>query len=168
MKRDYHNKLYRRVNTKTFNVHHMFGSDYSLQRAKVSVDFETQHSTMHGRKQRGLDYTPLFNFLLSNVGKDWDSIYKEAKLRLDKEDPIFWIVARSEVEKRDIVRVGESTYYSGLYIDDNKVLQKVNASIKNEDLQPLCPCCTYTFNGKRFQNKFDMNKQGNIFRKNFV
>ena len=35
----------------------------------------------------------MFKFLLSKVGADWDSIFSEAKRRLDKPEPIFWMVA---------------------------------------------------------------------------
>lgn len=136
--------LYRKVNSRTINNHHNTGPDSKNDR-------NTKNGTKKSMKkdvQRGLDYTPLFMFLLSKIGKDWDSIHSEAIKRLDKEEPIFWLVAKNEEEKKDIVRCGESTYYSGLYIDENNKLQKVDPSVKNEDFVPSCGCCTKTFNGK--------------------
>lgn len=105
---------------------------------------------MFGKKERGLDYTPLFRFLLSNEGSNWNEVFSEAKSRLDKTDPIFWIVALNSDEKKDYVRIGESSYFSGMYIDENGNLQLSNPDLKAADLSPFCTCCTHTFNGKIF------------------
>jgi hypothetical protein len=103
--------------------------------------------TMYGKKERGLDYTPLFKFLLSKIGSEWNEIFSEAKSRLDKSEPIFWIVALNENEKKDFIRVGESTYYSGLFVDNEGILQLTNPNLKSTDLKHYCECCTHTFNG---------------------
>lgn len=105
---------------------------------------------MHGKQRRGLDYTPLFMFLLSRVGSDWDSVYREAVERLDRPEPIFWLVALNEADRCAVVRLGESSYYSGLYVDEGGILQRVDPGLKPEDLTPTCTCCTHTFNGVRF------------------
>lgn len=108
---------------------------------------------MHGKKQRGLDYTPLYRFLISKVGKNWDEVFSEAISRIDKSDPIFWMVALTEDQKQDILRTGDSTYFSGLFVDESGLLQIVNPNIKPEDLKPFCTCCTHTLNGIRFGKK---------------
>lgn len=105
---------------------------------------------MRGTHQRGLDYTPLFKFLLSKVGQRWDAVYSEASARLDKKEPIFWLVARSDAQRRDYVCTGEATYFSGLYVDDEGILRVVNPSLGAAGMQPTCTCCTHTFNGVRF------------------
>lgn len=105
---------------------------------------------MKSKVERGLDYTPLFRFLLSKVGSDWNEIHAEAISRLDKPDPLFWIVAKEESEKQDYVRVGESSYFSGLYIDSNNQLQLSNPELKAKDMVPSCSCCTHTLNGVVF------------------
>lgn len=105
---------------------------------------------MHGRHRRGLDYTPLFRFLLTKVGQDWDEVYSEAVSRLDRSDPIFWLVARREMDRKDYVRMGWATYYHGLYVDERNRLQKVNPDLGPEHLKVECKCCTHSFNGKRF------------------
>ncbi len=102
---------------------------------------------MHGKHRRGLDYTPLFKFLLSKVGSDWNDVFSEAVARLDRPEPIFWLVALNEHEKREYVLMGESTYYSGLYVDTEGRLRVVNPELGPEDITPLCSCCTHTFNG---------------------
>jgi hypothetical protein len=140
--------LYRKVNTTARGVHHDFGGDYRHDRnTKAEKKSEATRSSMGKKTNRGLDYTPLFRFLLSKVGKNWTEIHKEAVSRLDREDPIYWMVARNEDEKQDYFRAGESSYYSGLFIDDNNVLQKVDPTAGPHSLTQYCACCTWTFNG---------------------
>ena len=143
-------KLYRKVNTKAKGVHHGFGGDYKDSRNSKRENLQQAKGTMFGTKERGLDYTPLFKFLLSKVGSTWNEVFSEAKSRLDKQEPIFWIVALNEDEKKDYVRVGESTYFSGLFVDINGILQLVDPNLKAVDMKPSCDCCTHTFNGKVF------------------
>lgn len=109
---------------------------------------------MRSNPRNGLDYTPLFKFLLSKVGEDWDLVFGEAVARLDKEDPIFWMVAQQEHEQQDYIRVGESSYYSGLYVDQENRLKVVAPEIGPETLQPRCVCCTHTFNGVTYSKKY--------------
>jgi len=148
--------LYRKENTKVYNSDHLCGKDFKSERAKLKNKY-IKYSSMHGKKQRGLDYSPLGMFLLSHVGDNWDDVFKEAQRRLKGADKqsIFYFVAKNEFEKRPIVRCGESSYYSGLYVDDKNILQKVDPTINNENLHPQCACCTYTFNGKKLKNKYD-------------
>ena len=141
--------LYRKVNTQTHGVHHSTGGDHRPER-QAAARSEDARGSMHGKRRRGLDYTPLFRFLVSRVGSEWDGVYSEAVARLDRPDPIFWIVARSEDERREVVRAGESTYYSGLFIDENGILRLVNPDLRAADLTPSCSCCTHTSNGVRF------------------
>jgi len=108
--------------------------------------------------RRGLDYTPLFKFLLSKVGSPWDEVFKEAVSRLDKQDPIFALVSNHKDEDCKIVAFGESTFYNGLYVDDEGILQMIAPEIGVEQLEPLCSCCTHTLNGKVFTRKY---KEGN-------
>ena len=140
--------LFRKVNTKARSVHHNFGGDFKYSGNKKQETLEQIKGTMHGKKERGLDYTPLFRFLLSKVGSEWNEIFSEAKSRLDKTEPIFWLVALNKDDKKDVIRVGESTYFSGLYVDDDGLLQRSNPEIRTTDLNHYCDCCTHTFNGQ--------------------
>jgi hypothetical protein len=152
MKQNKPKMLYRKVNTKARGVHHRFGGDYRDERNSKNADVPT--SKMKRGEQRGLDYTPLFQFLISNVGKPWDEVHSEAVSRLDKQEPIFWLVSLEKDNAQSVVRAGESTYFSGLYVDSDGILQFVSPEIGPKDLEPLCGCCTHTLNGKKFTRKF--------------
>lgn len=117
--------------------------------------YRKNNNTCHGA-QLGWDYTPLFKYLLSKVGQPWNDVYKDIKPRLNSIIPIYWMVNRYK-NKEDLlgyIRVGQSTYYSSLYVDDKGLLQYVDKSINEHTLEPSCKCCTYTFNGKRFIKKY--------------
>ena len=142
--------LYRKVNTKARGVFHHFGGDYRHQRnAKRPSGIGMKRGA-----RRGLDYTPLFKFLLSKVGQPWDAVHAEAVARLDKEAPIHWMVAENRQSAKDFIRVGESSYYSGLYVDTQGILQVTAPELGPESLEPACRCCTHTFNGHVFTQKY--------------
>ncbi|PTT86751.1 hypothetical protein DBR42_13080 [Pelomonas sp. HMWF004] len=152
--------LFRKVNTTAHGVHHLDGGDFRDQRQdREPGQLDLARLPMHGRLRRGLDYTPLFRFLLSKVGEDWNAVHAEAVSRLDRSEPIFWLVARGPSEERDCVRIGESSYFSGLKIDSEGRLQRVNPALGPESLAPDCKCCTHTFNGIRFTRPFDPSVQ---------
>jgi len=142
--------LYRKVNTRARGVRHHFGGDFKYSRNKKRETPEQVKGSMHSNEERGLDYTPLFRFLFSKVGNDWDEVFSEAKSRLDKTEPIYWVVALNENEREDYVRVGDSSYFSGMYIDEDRKLQLTNPELKAKDMTPFCDCCTHTLNGKVF------------------
>lgn len=150
--------LYRKVNTRARNVDHNFGETFSKKRGKKQKGNE--HKMI--KTNRGLDYTPLFKFLLKNVGKKWNDVHSEAVKRLDKQEPIYYMVKMNKLEN-EYFGVDESSYYNTLYVDDNGILQVINPKFNETTLEPSCPCCTHTFNGKKFtkkyinQNKTDCN-----------
>jgi hypothetical protein len=147
--------LYRRVNTRARGVRHGFGGDYRHERnTKAEKASEATRGSMHGTQRRGLDYTPLFRFLLSKLGEDWDAVHSEAVARLDRPDPIFWLVALRPEDEKPVVRVGESTFWSGLRVDADGRLAPVDPALRAADMAPSCPCCTHTFNGERFGRKW--------------
>ena len=152
MVREQKKPLFRKVNTKTHGVHHHFGGDFSDSRNSKKESLEKVKGSMHGKKQRGLDYTPLFKFLISKVGQDWTEIYAEAKSRIDKVDPIFWLVKDDLNFDFESIRTGESSFYSGLYVDEKNVLRKINPNLTASEMSPSCQCCTHTFNGVVFGN----------------
>ena len=147
--------LYRQVDTTAHRVHHGQGGDFSDDRnTRTTQTDETARSPMHGRRKLGLDYTPLFRFLISKVGTRWDDVFSEAVARLDRPDPIFWLVARQPHERRRYVLIGESSFYNGLYVDEAGTLQHVDPLVGPSSLVPLCRCCTHTFNGTPFTRPF--------------
>ena len=140
--------LYRKVNTRARGVRHGTGGDY--RHVRGSSGEASGRGTMHAGARRGRDYTPLFRFLLARVGEPWDAVFGEAAARLDTTEPVFWIVARSAIERQETVRVGESTYVSGLFVDDDSILRRVAPGLRPEHLTPSCTCCTHTLDGVRF------------------
>jgi hypothetical protein len=138
--------LYRKVNTQARNIWHRVGGNYRDQRHTEAG----ARQAMSRGVRRGLDYTPLFRFLRSRVGDDWDDVQSEAVSRLDTPEPIFWLVALRKEDGNDVVCVGESTYFSGLYVDEDNRLRVVAPEIRPESLDPYCPCCTHTLNGVPF------------------
>lgn len=117
--------------------------------------YRKNNNTCHGA-ELGWDYTPLFKYLLSKVGQPWNEIYKDIKPRVNSVVPIYWMVNRykNKDELLGYIRVGESTYYSSLYVDEKGLLQYVDKTIDHTTLEPSCNCCTHTFNGKRFTKKY--------------
>lgn len=147
--------LYRRVNTTAHGVRHLHGGDYRASRGK---DDRTGRGAMHGTKRRGLDYTPLFRFLLSKAGEDWDKVHSEAVARLDRPEPIFWLVALNPAEAKPWVLVGEKSYYSGLTVDEAGRLTLVDPTWTVERMEPTCACCTHTFNGVPFVRPYSEDR----------
>lgn len=142
--------LYRKVNTTTRGVHHNSGSDFRHDRnTKAQKNSEEIFQGMGKKAKRGLDYTPLYRFLLSKVGKDWNSTHSEAVSRLDHEDPVYHIVLEPHESKEsapDYVCGGENSYFSQLYVDENNILQKVNPDFNPKEIPQWCTCCTVSFN----------------------
>jgi len=142
--------LFRKVNTRTHRVVHDFGGDYKHTRNKKRDTREQVKGAMRSKQRRGLDYTPLYRFLLSKVGADWGEVYQEASSRVDDVERLYDIVARQEDDRKDYVATGESSYFSGLYVDEDNILQLTNPSLTAKDMVPSCSCCTHTLNGKVF------------------
>ena len=141
--------LYRSVNTRTHGVKHGNGGEYRHQR-NTKREAASPDTSMHSKHRHGRDYTPLFKFLIAKVGLPWESILSEAVSRLDTQEPIFWLVATDDEKSEDVVRIGENSYFSGLYVDAGGILQKVNPSLSAANMEPFCTCCTHTFNGEVF------------------
>jgi len=156
--------LYRKVNTRTHGVRHGHGgharNDRNTKRLNENEGLRTK---MRSGLNHGLDHTPLYRFLLKNVGQPWDGLHSEATSRLQDRDAIWHIVAANEAEERPLVWTSESSLYSGLTIDENKILRRVAPDITIEDLWPVCACCTHTFNGIQFANKYMSENERSIF-----
>lgn len=123
------------------------GKDFRHERnTKKFENFDGNKLPMKKLKL-GYDYTPLYRFLLSKVGKKWDDVFSEAKSRLDHEDPIYYMVAlKGEEITEEFVRLGENSTWSKLFVDSDGILKKVNTEEKAPE--PHCTCCTHSFNGK--------------------
>lgn len=135
--------LCRKVNTCTRGVSH---------RNTVKYD-SANPSTKMKSKRHGLDYTPMFHFLLRSVGKKWDDVYRNIRPRIHETSPIFYMVAMNIDSSFKYFRYGESSFWSGMYIDNNGLLQITDKNMSNSSLTPNCSCCTHTFNGVKFTKK---------------
>lgn len=147
--------LYRSVNTRTHGVRHGSGAKSKWERnTKATTKNKSARQSMHSGQQHGFDYTPLFKFLLSRVGENWGEVHSEAVSRLDRKEPIDWMVASDLSEGSPFFRAGESSYFSGLYVDNNNVLAVVDPELTPDTMQPFCACCTHTLNGIRLLNPY--------------
>ena len=50
--------------------------------------------------------------------------------RLNRSEPIFWLVASCDAEKQPFVRIGGNSFYSGLYVDENTRLSLVDPDLR--------------------------------------
>ena len=150
--------LYRKINSTTYNCtgYYYTGDAKYDKNTKKGVKKSMGKNINHG-----LDYTPLYKFLLSSVGENFEYVYREAMIRLkplpfnERERFIFYMIAKNEDQiGSGFFRVGESTYFSKLIVDEDGILQIADKSVTNETLFPSCGCCTHTFNGKLFINKY--------------
>ena len=151
--------LYRRVNTRTWGVRH--GCTQIDRKETGDIENRPSHQSMRQGLRHGLDYTPLYRFLISRVGQSWSAVHSEGTARLDQEEPIWHLVARSAETAQTRVRAGESSYYSGLFVDGAGVLQMTDPSLDAANMRPFCACCTHTFNGKRFGLPYQPFDDGN-------
>lgn len=137
-------KLYRPYNKTAHGFHTgRMGGDYSDARhSKTMQRFEGKHLSI-GQTHIGYDYTPLFRFLLSKVGREWDEVLSEAVAWLDKQEPIFWMV-ELHTPTSGVVRIGDNSYYSCLNVRDGVLVKVEEAALPPKK---GCTCCTHTFNG---------------------
>ena len=145
--------LYRKVNTKARGVHHNFGTDYRDTKSTKRVP----STKMKQGVRRGLDYTPLYKFLLSKVGEPYSEVHSEASSRIDRSDypDVINNMVVDSGSDEGYFRYGESTYYSTLYVDKDGLLQLVDPTINPNTFEPFCPCCTHTLNGKIVNKKYN-------------
>ncbi|MBB1059824.1 hypothetical protein [Marilutibacter spongiae] len=143
--------LHRKLNTQTHGVAHRTGGDFRTVRCdRRMLAEEITRLPMKQGQRRGRDYTPLHRFLRSRVGQPWDVVFAEAVGRLDSRDPIFDVVALHPDAGVPVVRVGESSYVSGLHVDAGGILRLVDPGLDAAGMVPDCTCCTHTFNGVVF------------------
>ena len=154
MKKDKKEPLFRKENKSSLKTHYYVkkGGDLRHERhTKKMKNFEGNHQSMKSGKF-DYDYTPLFRFLQSKVGKKWDDVYSEAVSRLNDTKPIFWLVklhkSNSIVElgKEDpITRIGENSYWHTLTVNEDGILVYID---KTSTITPSCSCCTTALDGK--------------------
>lgn len=130
------------------------GGEYRWERSKSVTPNRVYDALKQQMKSRklGMDWQPLYNFIMSNVGCNYDETYSKALKRCNKFRDEFnkhWAYLFND--DRDIVRLGENTYYSALTIDEFN-----NIQIRNTGAEPIKGGSfsfgyTHSFNGKTLQ-----------------
>lgn len=144
--------LYRKINKKAYGAHYLRGGH-------ARYDRNTKEGISRSMKKgvrRGLDYSPLYMFLLSKVGCKWPEVHSEAVSRLPKRDTILEDIFKPG-KRAPVIWGGGSAMYTGMFIDENDILRTVTPEVKNEELVPQCGCCTNTYNGRELVRKYDPN-----------
>lgn len=151
--------LYRKWNTRVLSPSYwlnLWGGDYRHERSKHKNDFETTKLPMKKNRGAGYDYTPLYQYLRSHVGENWNDIYSKILPRLPdtKEGREAWtiFVLQPGEKVRPLVRYGPRSMFSALYIDEKNLLQVVDPTVGVEHCNaPYGKDFpeTYTLNGKR-------------------
>ena len=133
--------LYRKENKRTHNGWAWYFYPKERYRFERHKNFDDQIERMsikkHSMFRTGYDYTPLIRFLHSHVGDVWADIFCECQARLNNITPLTRMVVN--VNKRGLVvdnypceelpkycEVGEDSYWSTLYVDEEGVLQFVD------------------------------------------
>jgi hypothetical protein len=168
MKQDRKKPLFRKENKSSLSTHYYVikGGDFRHERhTKEMKSFQGNKKSMNPKNNLGYDYTPLYRFLQSKVGKPWNDVHAEAVSRLngkEGEEAIFHLVYPnlSMVHPRhgkvhygnvpSIVRMGENSMYHSLTVDEDGILQFIDRDAKWE--HSLCSCCTHTLDGKVIKN----------------
>ena len=155
--------LWRKVNTTARGARRPYsGGQYRWDRRTKEGEAKRKAHTGMIARQRGRDYTPLYRFLLSRIGRDWTEVHSEAVSRLDDPEAVYHIVARTDDEKQAYHRCGESSFFSGLYIDEDGRLALVDPTLGPEHLEPWCGCCTHTLNGVPFGRAYQGRPGGDV------
>lgn len=117
---------------------------------KFEIDNEITRKKSHYNKNKrtNYDYGPLYNYLLKQVGKKWETVWKDIFPRVDNNpEPILYMVininTHGVVITHDISNAEPmfncSLYYNGvrsystLYVDENDILQFVDKDFKPND-----------------------------------
>lgn len=147
---------------KPYLNHHMKELSASRDRntkAGVRRSMSKTRSTMR-------DFTPLYQYLLSAVGEDFDMIKSHVYKRLEAQDrDVIWnMVATNDLQLNPdgIVRLTDNAYYSQLYVDNDNILKVYKPEVTINHLFPHCSCCTHTFNGTKFINPYDCNNLNTV------
>lgn len=142
-----------------------------LRNKKPIVDCdgnEILQSKMTRKNKDGYDYTPLYQYLIKSVGRDFDLICKEVYPRIEDRSKIWDIIEKEKIYFKDgvayyllnnecvdvTVHNSFNHWYgtqdwSALYIDDNNILQFVDKNYRNFVNGKTCDWETVTLNGKK-------------------
>lgn len=141
MKSDKKKKLYRERNFRQrwdeYNYHPKYSWKRHSKQAMKDLENEITHEGMtkskHGDQGEGYDYTPMFKFVLKHIGEDVDKIYSEVCRRTNERGKYLFNVLVSRKPKDELnplLRLGETSFWSQLYVDENNKIQKVEPNMQ--------------------------------------
>lgn len=154
MKRTKLKPLYRTACRPTYghfkeNKHyrHIRNKKKTVIEGEESVDTDTK--MVRQRKDvRQLDFTPLYKYLQSKVGEDYDTVYSNVVERIPRNQRgVIDYIVMADNTGDGVARLGESTYFRTLYVDENNKLQFVNKDYK-QTVSKWCYMDTTTLDGK--------------------
>ena len=147
-------KLYKKQNNKSLMTRNYqpFNPEFKWKRnSKEMKNFDGNKQSMTSKKHER-DYTPLFLFLIASVGNKADDVYSIAKRRSDERFQEYW---NYMFDGSEFHRMGENSYYSGLMIDENGLIQKVDPTLEGRLDQFMYDAgydkWTQSFNGKVYK-----------------
>ena len=121
------NPLYRKINTKSLSTRYWVEGKPKYKHDKLKYEREglmvipIKRRRVHGCNWGNFNYNPLFRFLHSKVGSNWDEIYSECCDRLLYREPV-WVLVDRYYKGYDTVRFGENNYWDKLYINEYGIL----------------------------------------------
>lgn len=155
--------LWRKINRTVYGTYRLNTAEKYSRNKKEDVVKKTKMNA--STKYGDLDFTPLYKFLLKNIGNSWDTVKSEALSRLPKdivqyEDPFNGVVLDySEylgltefAYNNSFFSGGHTSMFSQLYVNEEGLLALVNPELSGESIAKiysLYPDKTYTFNGKK-------------------
>jgi hypothetical protein len=101
------------------------------------------------KKKLDMDFSPFYNYLVSNVGSNADEVFRNAVPRMPDVATTkqCWDYMFGK-DSGEIHRMGENSYWSALYVDDEGLIQKIDPLAQPPREHYCYPGWTIGFNGK--------------------
>ena len=140
------NLLYTKLNKNTRLYEYYYTTTKNRYRYnRHSKDMDKANKKSHKNNtncsySRIYDYSPLYKFLLKNVGNNWSEIFRVCQSKLNDMEPITKMVINVNtrglvIDNVDIKNInqytpyfksGPNTCFSTLYVDENNIIQYVD------------------------------------------
>lgn len=165
--------------TKGVDRHARYKWERHSKKSKIEFEEEISHTPIKKRYKDCIDYgaknyTPLYKYLIKQVCKDWDEVWKDVFPRVDGnvsaiQNMIVNVDAHGNVieveNKRPTFKYSRryygNRYFSSLFVDDSNILQFVD---KNYRPPIHYSSDTQSFNGKTRKEKFDYERLINFYK----
>ena len=159
------NLLYTKLNKNTHLYEYYYNTTknrYRYNRHAKDIDKtnkKNHKSNTNSSYSTIYDYSPLYKFLLKNVGNNWSEIFRVCQSKLNDVEPITKMVINVNtrglvIDNVDIKNInqytpyfksGPNTCFSTLYVDENDIIQYVDKLFEIKKSRYFNE--TLTFNG---------------------